>query len=415
MIEITGKYTQAKVFSDALDEATLEQVKTLCDQKFAEHSVIRMMPDAHAGAGCSIGTTMTIHDTIVPNLVGVDIGCGMETTVIYADSKSSRAFDPARLDALIRAEIPSGMDVRRNEHEAAGTTELEMLRCPSVNKSRARRSVGTLGGGNHFIEAARDEEGSLYIVIHSGSRHLGLEIAQYYQAQAWKQLNGAQDEDVERLIAAYKSAGRDSEIAEALKTLKAQVITDVSKELAYVCGSLFDDYINDMKIAQRYALINRQTMQSVIVKGLGIEEDEVAERFSTIHNYIDTESMILRKGAVSARAGEKLLIPMNMRDGSLVCEGLGNADWNYSAPHGAGRTMSRTKAFATLRMDDYKAAMEGIYSTSVNRHTLDESPMAYKSMDGIIENMAESVKITARLKPVYNFKAAEAPRKYGRR
>jgi RNA-splicing ligase RtcB len=412
MIEIAGKYNSAKVFSDTMDETTLDQVKTLCDQRFSEGSVIRMMPDAHAGAGCSIGTTMTLRDTVVPNLVGVDIGCGMETAVISAGSSSVRGFDGAALDAVIRAQIPSGMDVRRNEHEAAAGIELESMRCPVINKGRARRSVGTLGGGNHFIEVDRDEAGSLYIVIHSGSRHLGLEIATYYQEEAWKQLNGARVTDVERVIAEHKAAGRDREIAEAITAVKAQVITDVSRELAYVSGDLFADYINDMKIAQRFAQINRQAMQSVILNGLGIPESDVIERFTTIHNYIDTDTMILRKGAVSARAGEKLLIPMNMRDGSLVCEGLGNADWNYSAPHGAGRLMSRTKAFATLRMDDYKAAMAGIYSTSVNRHTIDESPMAYKNMDGIIENMTPTVKILARIKPVYNFKAAEAPRKY---
>ncbi|MDR2509425.1 MAG: RtcB family protein [Spirochaetaceae bacterium] len=415
MIEITGKYNGAKVFSDSLDDKTISQVEALCDQKFSEGSVIRLMPDAHAGAGCSIGTTMTLRDTVVPNLVGVDIGCGMETAVIRADSGAALGFDGAALDRLIRANIPSGMAVRREEHEAARDIDLESVRCPAINKARAKRSVGTLGGGNHFIEAGRDGEGNLYIVIHSGSRHLGLEIAEYYQKEAWKQLNGSGESDMRRMIAEYKEAGRDAEIEEAVKALKERVVTDVPRELAYVSGDLFSDYISDMKIAQRFAFINRKAMQSVILEGLGVVEEDVAERFTTVHNYIDTENMILRKGAVSARAGEKLLIPMNMRDGSLVCEGLGNADWNYSAPHGAGRLMSRTKAFAELRMDDYKAAMAGIYSTSVNRHTIDESPMAYKSMDNIIANMTPTVKITARVKPVYNFKAAEAPRKWKRR
>ena len=415
MLEIKGTYNSAKVFSDVLDDSTLSQVRTLCDQPFAKDSIIRMMPDAHAGAGCSIGTTMTIQDTVVPNLVGVDIGCGMETAVISASSKSARDFDPAKLDKIIYAHIPSGMDIRSHEHEAAADIQLESIRCPAINKPRARRSVGTLGGGNHFIEANRDEDGNLYLVIHSGSRHLGLEIAQYYQDEAWKQLNQTRDADIARYIDEYKAAGREAEIEGALKSIKAQVITNINKELAYVSGDLFDDYINDMKLAQRFALINRRAMQRVILQELGVSDDEVAECFSTIHNYIDTDNMILRKGAVSARAGEKLLIPMNMRDGSLVCEGLGNPDWNYSAPHGAGRLMSRAKAFATLSMDDYKSAMAGIYSTSVNRGTIDESPMAYKNMDGIIANMSPTVKITARLKPIYNFKATEAPRKYGKR
>ncbi|MDR2521874.1 MAG: RtcB family protein, partial [Spirochaetaceae bacterium] len=223
MIEIAGKYNSAKVFSDNLDEATLTQVETLCNQRFSEGSVIRMMPDAHAGAGCSIGTTMTLHETVVPNLVGVDIGCGMETAVISAGTPGARNFDGAALDAVIRAHIPSGMAVRRDEHEAAAGIELESIRCPAINTARARRSIGTLGGGNHFIEAACDDEGNLYIVIHSGSRHLGLEIANYYQQEAWRQLNGSRGADIERVIAEYKAAGRDSEIAEAITAVKAQV------------------------------------------------------------------------------------------------------------------------------------------------------------------------------------------------
>ncbi|MCL2192713.1 MAG: RtcB family protein [Treponema sp.] len=374
MIEIAGKHNTAKVFTDSLDDKSREQIERLCDQAFTKGSVIRLMPDVHAGVGCTIGTTMTIRDKIVPNLVGVDIGCGMETLVIGGESQASRDFDPARLDALVYRQIPSGMNVRKTEHEYAEQMDLGKLRCKAINTDRARKSIGTLGGGNHFIEANRDEKGNLYIVIHSGSRHMGKEIAEYYQAEAWRQLE--------------KRAG-----------------DDVPRDLAYASGGLFDDYINDMNITQQFALLNRKVMMDVIVRGLDIPADACRERFSTIHNYIDTDQMILRKGAVSARRGEKLIIPINMRDGSIVCEGLGNPDWNHSAPHGAGRLMSRTKAFAAIKMEDYQKSMQGIYSSSINKKTLDESPFAYKNMDDIIANIGPTAKVLDIIRPVYNFKA----------
>jgi RNA-splicing ligase RtcB len=407
MIEITGKYNTAKVFTSSLDEHSRGQIENLCNQPFVTDSVIRLMPDVHAGIGCTVGTTMTIGKEIVPNLVGVDIGCGMETVVFKADSPHAKNFDPARIDEIIHAHIPSGMDIRETEHEFIKTIHLENVRCPKVNQLRARKSMGTLGGGNHFIEVNRDDENNLYIVIHSGSRHLGKEIAEYYQEEAWSQINKRSDTDISELIVKMKNEGRKNEIQNVLKKIKNQVITNIPKELAYVSGDLFDAYINDMKITQHFALVNRKAMMSVIFQELKIPEDAVYERFSTIHNYIDTETMILRKGAVSAKAGEKLLIPINMRDGSLICEGLGNKDWNYSAPHGAGRVMSRAKAFDTLKMEDYEEAMKGIYSTSVNRETIDESPMAYKNMDDIVANIEPTAKILKRIKPVYNYKAGE--------
>ena len=376
MIEITGKHNSAKVFTDTLDDKSREQIEMLCDQAFTEGSVIRLMPDVHAGAGCTIGTTMTIRDKIVPNLVGVDIGCGMETLIIDSESQTSKGFDPARLDELIYREIPSGTNVRKSEHEYVGELDFGKIRCPVINVERARKSIGTLGGGNHFIEANRDDDGNLYIVIHSGSRHMGKEIAEYYQKEARRQL------------AQKGEAG------------------NIHDSLAYAQGALFDDYINDMNITQRFALLNRKAMMDVVMRGLEIPESACRERFSTIHNYIDTDEMILRKGAVSARKGEKLIIPINMRDGSIVCEGLGNPDWNYSAPHGAGRLMSRTKAFATVKMADYEKAMQGIYSSSVNKKTLDESPFAYKNMDDIIANIGPTAKVLNIVKPVYNFKAS---------
>ena len=384
MLEITGKYNTARVFTDSLDETSREQIRRLCDQAFTAGSLIRLMPDVHAGAGCTIGTTMTISDKVVPNLVGVDIGCGMETLVIGEDDPASRDFDPAHLDRLIRAQIPCGMNVRDDAHVFAAEAGIEKIRCPAIDTARAKRSIGTLGGGNHFIEANRDDEGNLYIVIHSGSRHLGLEIAEYYQQEAWRQLN---------------------------KNRKA----GIPEDLAYASGGLFDDYIHDMRLTQRFALLNRRAMMDIIVRGLGISEDRATQghgQFSTIHNYIDfcegadTETMILRKGAVSARLGEKLIIPINMRDGSIICEGLGNPDWNYSAPHGAGRIMSRKKAFSLIKLEDYQKSMEGIYSSCINRKTIDESPFAYKTMDDIVANIAPTAKILTIIKPVYNFKAA---------
>jgi RNA-splicing ligase RtcB len=383
MIEIKGRYNTAKIFTENVDEASKEQILTLCDQSFTEGSLIRLMPDVHAGAGCTIGTTMTIKDKIVPNLVGVDIGCGMESAIIAADNPIAKSFDPKKLDKLIYSQIPCGRQIRNRIHDYAADIPFDHIRSPKTDLNRARRSIGTLGGGNHFIEAGRDDEKNLYIVIHSGSRHLGLEIANYYQGEAWKQLNA--------------KGG----------ALKSEDDEKIPKALAFAEGGLFDDYINDMKITQHFAMQNRKAMMEIICNGLGINSADIIDSFTTVHNYIDTDSMILRKGAVSAKLGERLLIPMNMRDGSLLCEGLGNPDWNYSAPHGAGRIMSRKKAFAELSMQEFIKSMEGIYSSTVNNNTLDESPMAYKSMEEIASNIGPSAKVIKVIKPLYNFKAAE--------
>jgi RNA-splicing ligase RtcB len=407
MIEISGKYNIARVFTDELDSFSHEQIENLCNQSFVEGSKIRLMPDVHAGAGCTIGTTMTIKDKIVPNLVGVDIGCGMETIIINGETKIAKDFNLVRLDEIIHSMIPCGMDIREDEHEFINKIDLDKIRCPAINKKRALKSIGTLGGGNHFIEANIDSKNNLYIVIHSGSRHLGKEIAEYYQEQAWHQLNGNRKIDIDFIISKLKNEGREKEIQDTVKNIKSQIITDIPKDLAYVSGELFNDYINDMKITQHFALINRKAMMQIILKELSIETTNILETFSTIHNYIDTETMILRKGAVSALNGEKLIVPINMRDGSIICEGCGNPDWNYSAPHGAGRVMSRKKAFMTLKIEEYKKEMEGIYTTSVNEQTIDESPMAYKTMANIVTNIEQTAKILEIIKPIYNFKAAE--------
>lgn len=400
MIELTGRYNSAKIFTDTADEASVSQVRLLLDQEFAAASRIRMMPDIHAGAGCTIGTTMTITDKIVPNLVGVDIGCGMETAVIR-----EKHLELQKLDKLIYEKIPSGFQIREQTHPYFDELDLEDLYCSSrVNLGRAEKSLGTLGGGNHFIEVDRDDEGNLYLVIHSGSRHLGVEVAGYYQEEGYRALNGTTKKDIEKLITDYKTQGRDKEIQSSIEALKSTVHTEIPKTLAYVSGELFDQYIHDMKIVQQYAQLNRQAMLHVILKGMKLH---VTEQFTTIHNYIDTDAMILRKGAVSAKKGEKLLIPINMRDGSLVCTGKGNEDWNQSAPHGAGRLMSRAAAKQSFTVSEFKKQMDGIYSTSVNKETLDECPMAYKGMDDIVKNITDTAHIVKRIRPIYNFKAGE--------
>lgn len=400
MIEVNGRFNSAKIYTDVVDEASISQVITLCNQEFSAGSRIRLMPDIHAGAGCTIGTTMTISDKVVPNLVGVDIGCGMETIRVRETH-----LEMQRLDKLIYEKIPSGFNIRDKAHRYAGQVDLEDLFCARhVDLLRAEKSVGTLGGGNHFIEVDRDEEGNLYVVVHSGSRHLGKEVASYYQEEGFKRLNRTDDKSIQQVVQELKAAGRQKEIQKELKRLKNLKQTEIPRQLAYVSGELFDQYIHDMKLVQRFAALNRQAMIDEIVKGMKLH---VEEQFTTVHNYIDTDSMILRKGAVSAKAGEQLLIPINMRDGSLICVGKGNEDWNCSAPHGAGRLMSRAQAKQSFTVSDFKKQMSEVYTTSVSSATLDECPMAYKNMTDIVENIGPTAEIVKIIKPVYNFKAGE--------
>lgn len=399
MIELKGKYGEAKVFTDVVDQESISQVINLLNQPYVEGSRVRMMPDIHAGAGCTIGTTMTITDKICPNLVGVDIGCGMETIRIR-----EKHIELQQLDKLIRQEIPSGFAIRTKPHRYAKEINLESLYCAKhVDLLRAEKSIGTLGGGNHFIEANKDDEGNIYIVVHSGSRHLGLQIANYYQDAGFKALTAYKPEEIEAAIAKLKAENRHSEIQQTLQEMKSKH-SYIPKPLAYVEGELLEQYLHDMKIAQEFAMLNRKAMIDVIVKGLGVH---VVEQFTTVHNYIDTENKILRKGAVSAQAGEVLLVPINMRDGSLICIGKGNEDWNCSAPHGAGRLMSRSAAKESFTVSEFKKQMEGIYTTSVGRSTLDECPMAYKRIEDIVDNIDPTVEIKAIIKPIYNFKAGE--------
>ena len=400
MIEIRGKYNEAKIFADVVDSASIAQVQELCNQEFTAGSRIRLMPDIHAGAGCTIGTTMTIADKVVPNLVGVDIGCGMETVRI----REGR-LELQKLDKLIQERIPSGFAIRDSAHPYLSQIDLTELCCARhVDLLRAERSIGTLGGGNHFIEVDRDDDGNLYLVVHSGSRHLGVEVASHYQQAGYKALNRADDASVEALVAQMKAEGREKEIPKEIKRLKNARQTRIPKALAYVSGDLFAQYIHDMRIVQRFAMLNRQAMVDVIVKGMKLH---VEDQFSTIHNYIDTDARILRKGAVSAKAGERLLIPINMRDGSLLCVGKGNADWNFSAPHGAGRLMSRADARQSFTVSAFKKQMAGVYTTSVSKATLDECPMAYKGMEDILNQIGPTAEVEKILRPIYNFKAGD--------
>lgn len=396
MIELKGKHNTAKVFTDNIDETAIDQIVNLLNQEFVHGSKIRIMPDAHAGAGCTIGTTMTITDRAVPNLVGVDIGCGMETVRV-----EERAVELERLDKVIHASIPAGFNIRSKTHKYMEEIDLGKLKAAKhVNLQRAELSMGTLGGGNHFIELGKDEEDRLYLVIHSGSRNLGKQIAEFYQRAAVKDLS-SKSKDAGTRIALLRREGRHLDIRDEEDKL---ALWSVERSLAFAEGQLFDDYLHDMALVQEYASLNRKAIVEEIIRKMKLK---VVDRFTTVHNYIDLDSMILRKGAISARKGERVLIPINMRDGSLICTGKGNPDWNYSAPHGAGRILSRRAAKEKITMNEFKKSMEGIYSSTLDRTTLDEAPFAYKTMEEIISNVGDTVEIISVIKPIYNFKAAE--------
>ena len=414
MIEIKGKFNTARVFTDQCDSATIAQIMNLMNQPSVEGARIRIMPDCHAGAGCVIGTTMTITDKVIPNLVGVDIGCGMLATKL-----AEKRIDLPKFDSLSQAEVPAGMKMRKAACRLADSisvTELACYRKPGckVSEDVFRLSLGTLGGGNHFWELDKDEEGSIWLVVHTGSRRSGKDVAEYYQRQAYEYLNVVGEkrkkiiaEERDAFIRKLREEGREKEISKELSRWKASVENErisVPYEVAWCEGQLFEDYIHDMKVMQRYAALNRHVITELILKKCKLH---AVEQFETIHNYIDTEHMILRKGSVSAREGEKLLIPINMRDGALICIGRGNEDWNCSAPHGAGRLMSRSEAKSSISMAEYKKSMEGIYTSCVNKGTLDESPMAYKSMEDIVSNIEPTAQIISHIRPIYNFKAGD--------
>ena len=400
MLEIKGKINTAICYASVIEEEAIEQIRRMCDYEFTAGSRIRIMPDVHAGKGCTIGTTMTITDKAVPNIVGVDIGCGM-----YTVSLGRTDINFERLDEAAHF-IPSGMNVweGRQEH-----FDLEQLRCYRDLKDakRLERSLGTLGGGNHFIEIDESADGEKYLVIHSGSRNLGKQVAELYQKLAVDLSKGKEEYFKKRdeIIRTYKEKGKRKEIQAALKKIAwEQKESLIPEDLCFLYGSYLEDYLHDVEVCQRFARRNREKMAEILLERTGIA---AGEAFHTIHNYIDTEEMILRKGAIAAHAGEKVLIPINMRDGSVLAVGKGNAEWNYSAPHGAGRIMSRKAAKDKLSLEEYRETMKGIYTTSVNEATLDEAPMAYKSLDDIIDVIRDSVDIIDVMKPVYNFKASE--------
>ena len=398
MIEIKGKINTAICYAKVVEDEAVAQTRRMCDYDFTENSIIRIMPDVHAGKGCTIGTTMTVHGKAVPNIVGVDIGCGMYTINI-----GKGEIDFAKLDAAAHF-VPSGKNVWEGRQEKF---DLEALRCyrQLKNTKRLERSLGTLGGGNHFIEVDRASDGTNYLVIHTGSRNLGKQVAEIYQQLAIDLNKGMEDyfDRRDEIIRTYKEQGRRKEIQKALKEISIdKKETTIPEDLCYLYGRFFDDYIHDIEICQQFATRNREKIAEILIDRAGLV---AGEAFHTIHNYIDTDEMILRKGAIAAHKGEKVLIPINMRDGSILAFGKGNPDWNFSAPHGAGRLMSRTKARNELDMAEYKKSMSGIYTTSVNESTIDEAPMAYKSMDDIISVIDETVDVIEILKPVYNFKA----------
>lgn len=400
MLEIKGAVTTAICYANIIEEEAVEQIRRMCSQEFTKDCQVRIMPDVHAGKGCTIGTTMTVKDKAVPNVVGVDIGCGM-----YTVNLENQEIDLERFDEACHF-VPSGMRAWEGRQERFPLTELRCYR--SLERTKwIERSLGTLGGGNHFIEIDRASDGTNYLVIHTGSRNLGKQTAEIYQKLA-VELNQGKEEYFKKkdaLIAEYKAAGRRKEIQQALLQLHwKQKPLSVPEELCYVYGSYFEDYLHDVEICQKFAARNRELIAEILLDRSGLAGNG---GFHTIHNYIDTEEMILRKGAIAAHEGEKVLIPINMRDGSVLAVGRGNPQWNYSAPHGAGRLMSRKKAKESLSMEAYKEAMEGIYTTSVNENTLDEAPLAYKPLEDMIGVIQESVDVIEIMKPVYNFKASD--------
>ena len=398
MIEIRGKSNSAIVYADKIDRETKTQLSELLRNTAFTDSKIRIMPDTHSGKNCVVGIAMTLKGRLCPAMVGVDIGCGMETT-IFEES----AVDLPKLDELVHSRIPCGSKVHHSPLATDGATDLSRLRCyPKINADRAYRSIGTLGGGNHFIELGRDDDGTLYLIVHSGSRQLGSDVAKYYQDMAYRYQCKKARRNIR--IASFEQRDDDDGYYHKAKKAKAyeKKTSEVIYERAVLDGELFDDYIHDISIVQKFADQNRKTIADIIGGGMRLH---IKDRFSNTHNYVDVERMILRKGAVSANQGERLVIPLNMRDGSLICTGLGNPDWNFSAPHGTGRACSRTEAKYAYSVEEFQKQMEGIYTTTANAGSIDECPMAYKAPEGIIASIGDTVSIEKAIRPIYNFKA----------
>ena len=411
MIEIKGKYNTAIVYQSQIDEATQTQLQTLVDQPFVENEKIRVQADTHAGAGCVIGFTQTINNgKVCPNLVGVDIGCGMYLLKLEEIKKEDIDFDA--LDNYIRTHIPFGRNIY--DGAIARMKEITELKCFRELKDTIKfeRALGSLGGGNHFLEIDEDDDGNLYFVIHTGSRNMGKQVADYYQDLADGICNRGLDAyfiEKTELINKYKAEGRKSEIQKALIELKKKYqenANKVPKDLAYLEGSHLEDYLHDMRICQEYAKLNRETIAKTICKFFNLDYEKI-EKFETVHNYIDLDQKILRKGSIDCSEGKRVLIPINMRDGSIIAVGKGNPEYNYSGPHGAGRLMSRNEARANIKLEDFEESMKGIFTTCVGERTLDESAFAYKAMDDILPWIKDTCEVEKIIRPIYNFKAEE--------
>lgn len=399
---ITGKFNSATVYADSIEEEAVEQIKGLCDCDFYKDSKIRIMPDAHSGKGCVIGTTMTIWDKVTPNLVGVDISCGVMVRKLDVPASS---IDFNALDTLIRRHVPSGFAKRERGcglYMYYGEVPTDFC-CPEIDIDDELLGIGTLGGGNHFIEVATDDNDGAYLIIHTGSRHLGLAIAKWYQSLAESKMKPGSTAGI---IKRLKAEGKEREIERALKEAKTSA---VSIDFAYLEGLDFLDYIHDSNMAGIFADVNRRAIADIICDGMGFS---TVDEFTTRHNYINSSEMILRKGAVSAKKGEKFIVPLNMAYGSVICVGKGNAEWNFSAPHGAGRLMSRSKARKAIELSEFQDVMRanGVFTTCVSEGTIDESPMAYKDPAGVLGRLEETATVIRRIRPVYNFKADGAKR-----
>ncbi|WIV20363.1 RtcB family protein [Paenibacillus polygoni] len=408
MFEAIGKYNTAKIFTSHLEETAYGQVLELCNQKAFEGAKVRIMPDSHAGKGCVIGYTQQLKGRVVPNLIGVDIGCGMEVTYL-----GKIEIDFARLDHFIRHKVPHGHSIHQKvmhklEKPALQEQIKRISKKTGTDYEKHQRSIGSLGGGNHFIEINVDSEGNKILVIHSGSRNLGLQVATYHQKKAERYCTSRLQELMEQReeeLRLLRASGDADSIPAVIQKYDAELeLYRVPKPLMFLEGAGADEYLEDMYAAQEFALLNRRGMSKAIAEFLQLDYKNL-DKFTTIHNYINPEDKIIRKGAISAKKDEKVIIPINMRDGSIIAIGKGNPDWNYSAPHGAGRLMSRSRAKDLIHMNDFKDTMRDVWTSSVSTKTLDEAPMAYKPIEEILENTKDALEIVEIIKPLYNFKA----------
>ena len=408
MFEITGKYGTAKVYATTVEDECVSQIYGFMNSHVVENCNIAIMPDTHAGKGSCIGFTQKLNSAnprVNPNMVGVDIGCGMLVLKISAEAGRILFNKPGleKFDKIMHTKIPSGMNHRKTIHRFAKDFSRIHELIADADYDKELFAMGSLGGGNHFVEIDKDDNGDYYIVIHSGSRHLGIAVAKYWENKAveYHKNNSKIKND---LINKLKKEGREKDIQAEISKIPTVI---VSRELSYLEGIDVDGYLHDMDICQEFARLNREAMMDVLIEEMGIKKRHILDEFCTIHNYIDIKNNILRKGAISLQNDEMAIIPINMQYGSLIVKGKGNADWNFSGPHGAGRLMSRSKAKETLKMEDFKESMKDIYTTSVCVSTIDEAPMAYKPAEEILENIKDNAEVLTIIKPIYNFKAAE--------